>query len=225
MIDNLSEIKAVIFDMDGVLFLSSDCHSKAYNEVLAGIGIQNFFYASVAGMRTDDAMRKILAENKRKISDDEIESLVKRKRKRAIELLEQEGMIANGGFELVLCLRGRYRLALVSSASPQTIAVFLRKIGYGDAFEFVLDGSFVKEAKPSSEIYQVALKMLNLTPMECVVVEDAVSGVLAARNAGIQVIAVLGTETSEKLFDVGAGYVASDLLELQSLLTGIDSEL
>ncbi len=219
MKNNLGHIEAVIFDMDGVLFLSSDCHERAYREVLNEIGISDFSYASVAGMRTDEAMVKVLSERGRKFSSEELWVLVSAKRKKALELLETEGRIAPGSEQLVHALQERYRLALVSSASPQTVEFFIRKCGFSDVFSVVLDGSMVKEAKPSPEIYQEATKRLDIAPERCIVVEDASSGVRAGRNAGMWVVGVIGTESEEDLFTAGANFVVKKISDIELIFS------
>jgi beta-phosphoglucomutase len=217
---DLSQIKAIIFDMDGVLFLSVGAHEKAFKETLATVGVEDFSYASIAGMRTDAALRKIFAELGRELPEDELERLRQDKTERARLALARDGKVVADSSLLISLLRQKFRLALASSASPHNVELFMRKCDYPDAFEFCLDGTLVKDEKPSPEIYLLALKKLGLTPKECIVIEDAVSGVQAGVNAGIQVIAVCGTEEPRKLFDAGAIHVAANLRELTFLTNG-----
>lgn len=206
------DIKAVIFDMDGVLFLSTDCHERAYREALRSIGIHSFAYSAIAGMRTDEAISKILAENKYEITEALVNTLVIKKREKALELLEQRGSVRAGSQELIERLaQAGYRLVLASSASPQTVALFLKKSGFKEKFEYIIDGSMVKRAKPAPDIYQLAIQKLNLEPVQCVVVEDATSGIRAALDARTQVIAITGTESREKLLCTGVSQVVDQL--------------
>lgn len=76
----------------------------------------------------------------------------------------------------------------------------------------------VSEAKPSPEIYLIALKRLNMAPEECIVIEDAISGVRAARDAGIRVLGVAGTESAEDLLSAGVEIVVSDVLAIEGIL-------
>lgn len=221
MLEVFSGIKAIIFDMDGVLFLSTDCHEKAFRKTFAQIGITDFSYASIAGMRTDEAMKKILVDNERPIHEETLKELVERKRRSARELLATYGKVTEGSNELVGRLSQKYRLALASSASPETVRLFLRKSGYADAFEICLDGSIVKEAKPSPEIYLTILKELDLEPKECIVVEDSVSGVQSAERAEIPVIGVTGTESGQKLLEAGAIHTVNDLADIEPILMTI----
>ncbi len=218
MID-FSVIKAIIFDMDGVLFLSSDCHSKAFEETLAASNITNFSYSAVAGMRTDDAFRQIFAHAERQLLDADLQTLVNAKRRRALELLEQEGIVAPNSDQLIANLRQKYRLALASSASSQTVGVFLRKSAYADAFEFCLDGSVVEHAKPNPDIYLLAVAKLGLRSQQCVVIEDSASGVRAAVQAGIPTVALGGDELTEDLSLAGAHRIVAGLKDIQHLFT------
>lgn len=190
MSKKLEGIRAVIFDMDGVLFLSDECHAQAYTETLREVGIRSFAYPAVAGMRTDEAMQQILIANGIDPDPSLVDRLVSTKRKKAATLLEQNASIDHEGKELVLSLRSHYRLALASSASRATVDFFLARSGYGDAFEFSLDGSSVSRAKPHPDIYRLAMDKLGLDPSACLVIEDSTSGIQAALAAGAQVIAI-----------------------------------
>ncbi len=210
--------EAVIFDMDGVLFESSDCHERAYKHALAPMGIMNFSYAAIAGMRTDEAMRKILFENGKTATDEEVKKLVAKKRAQAQALLRQDSTVAVGSKALIATLRKKYRLALATSASRETLALFLEKCGYADAFEVVLDGSMVIGAKPAPDIYELALKKLNLAASQCVVVEDSVSGITAAQVAHIPVIALMSDITAEKIKSLRPTAMVGHLSEMQQIL-------
>lgn len=205
MTPDLTQLKAIIFDMDGVLFLATPCHAAAFEEVLAPHGIHDLDYASIAGMRTDEAFQKIFAERQRDLSADVLKTLVAQKQKRVLELLAERPPIAPGSSELIAVLRKKYRLALVSSGSAERIKLFLDQCGYGDSFDCVIDGGMVTNAKPAPDMYTLAAEKLKLAPSECCVVEDALNGLEAARNAGMPVIAV--TETSPEQFRSAGAWV------------------
>lgn len=215
---DVTGLKAVIFDMDGVLFHSSDCHEEAWRDALQSVGITDFVYASIAGMRTDEAAKKILQEKGQGVTEDELKRLVTLKRERALALLKVRGKVSEGSGQLVRNLFSRYRLVLASSASPATVEFFLTASGYAEVFEHVLTGASVQAAKPSPEIYLTALERLNLTPQSAIVIEDAVSGIAAARGAGIRVIALTGTEARSTLENAGADKVVDSLSEIGAIL-------
>mgnify|MGYP000672158620 CR=1 FL=1 len=213
-----SSIKAVIFDMDGVLFESNNGHQTAFEATIAPHGLKDFVYSEVAGMRTDEALRQVFAKARRPLSDRLLGRLVSEKRHRALEILARDGQVMEGSNELIAKLRPRYRLALASSASTATIGLFLDKSTYGDAFEFCLDGASVVNAKPNPEIYQLAVSKLGLKPSQCLVIEDAVSGVVAAVAAGAPVIGLARTVDDADLLQSGALAVVSELGGIEPLL-------
>lgn len=215
---DFSEIKAVIFDMDGVLFLANDLHAQAFQEVLTPLGITDFSYPSIAGMRTDESFKKIFKQNQRTINNQDLEALVKEKQSRVLELLENNPPIAPESKTLIPYLQKRYRLALASSASKERIELFLRESNYGNAFTFYLHGDDVAHAKPAPDIYLLAAQQLNLSPKDCIVIEDAINGIQAAVAADMRAIAVIGAENSEPFLQAGADVVVSGLKEIASLL-------
>ncbi|TXH00602.1 MAG: HAD family phosphatase [Candidatus Moraniibacteriota bacterium] len=218
MLLDVSKINSIIFDMDGVLLHSSDCHEEAWRDALSLVGITQFSYAGIAGMRTDEAVQKILNEQGISITETEKEHLISQKRKKALELLMLRGRIADESKGLIFQLSKRYRLALASSASVSTVLFFLQKSGYGEIFSEVLDGTSVRHAKPDPEIYDLALERLNIAPQQAIIVEDAVNGIEAAHRAGIRVIAVAGTEKREMLLEAGAEVVVDKLSQIGSIL-------
>ena len=218
MTNSISNIRAIIFDMDGVLFLSGDSHERAFQEVLAGIGIAEFSYASIAGMRTDEALRQVILAQGLDVSRYDIAELVRIKRALSIRFLTENAKIAPGICTLLKKLSLQYRLALASSASPQTVKLFLQMSGCESVFDCCVDGSLVNDAKPSPEIYLLALQQLHMAPAECLVVEDALSGIQAAKDAGLRVIGLVGTESAATLLSAGVEAVLSDILELEGIL-------
>jgi beta-phosphoglucomutase len=220
MTPDFADVKAIIFDMDGVLFMSVGAHEKAFQETLATVGINDFSYADIAGMRTDAALRKIFSQSGRDLDEQELEKLRNDKTERARKALARYGKVVEESFSLIPKLRQKYRLAVASSASPHNVELFMTKCGYRDAFEFYLDGSVVQEAKPSPEIYLLAIEKLGLVPEDCLVIEDAYNGVRAGVNAGIPVIGVEGTEIRDKLLEAGAVHVTANLGELEFLVRG-----
>jgi len=218
MLDDFLGISAVVFDMDGVLFLSNSCHEKAFKETLEAVGIANFSYPTIAGMRTDDAFKKVLSDAGHNLGQYDLLRLVKEKRRRALQALNREGRVAPYSNELITKLSTRYRLALASSASSETVKLFLRKCDYPDVFELSLDGSTVVKAKPAPDIYRLAHRRLNLNPKQCLVIEDSISGVEAAVAAGIRVIAIGEHADSQKLLNAGATKVVLRLQEIEPYL-------
>ncbi len=185
--------RAIIFDLDGVLFLSSSAHERAYREVLKETGVTDFRYEDVAGMRTDQAFRKILGAQ---TTDSQIKAFAARKSDLASQYLTANPPLIADCHEVVLGFRELARLALASSSGRRNVELFLKSSGTQEAFDVVLSGDQVTRAKPDPEIYRLALERLGLAASECLVVEDAESGVQAALAAGIRV-ATVGSHARE----------------------------
>lgn len=213
-----SRARAVIFDMDGVLFSSGQSHEKAFTEALGEVSFGPFSYAEVAGMRTDEAFKKLYRERNRSLSEEDLARLVASKQRKARALLATESRLMDGADQLLNSLSMQHRLALASSASKPTVDIFLSKLSRPEVFEFCIDGSAVERAKPAPDIYTEAVRRLGLVPSQCLVIEDAVNGVMAATAAGIRTIAIAGTDEPEKLLAAGAECVVTSLQELQLLL-------
>lgn len=222
VMNDLSDVKAIIFDMDGVLFLSSGCHEKAYLEVLQPLGVTDFLYArDGAGRRTDEALRSVFARNGRELSEAVLEQLVKDKQARVRRMLAETGQVGTHSDEVIPQLGQKFRLAVATSGSRGTVAIYLNKAVYNEnVFEFIIDGASVEKAKPEPDIYLLALDKLGLLPHECIIIEDAVNGVTAGVRAGMKVIAVTGTEEAQALLDAGATTVVDDLKEVSRILVG-----
>jgi phosphoglycolate phosphatase-like HAD superfamily hydrolase len=91
-------------------------------------------------------------------------------------------------------------------------------LGIADSFEVIVDLSDVSEPKPSPEIYLTAVSRHALAPSKCMVVEDALTGVLSAKRAGCVVSALTRTFKSEALLEVGADFTFESFAKLQCFL-------
>jgi HAD superfamily hydrolase (TIGR01509 family) len=209
-------VRAVVFDMDGVLLLSNAVHERAYREVLSPFDVA-FNYSDYAGMRTPDSLREILRTNGIRLAPEALQDLSRRKTALALERLETENPIAPAGIAVLQHLGPRYPLALATSASRITAAGFVRRNGLEGLFRAVITGEDVTRAKPAPDVFLEACKRLSVAPAHSLVVEDAISGVLAAVSAGAIPVAVAGTAPAASLLAAGAEMVLHGLEDLLSL--------
>ncbi len=184
---------AVIFDMDGVLLDSTPAHESAFRKVMGPYGVKNWDYPEIAGMHTETAMRKLFKEAKYEISEEELKACIFKKRKLAFEELSNFTVIGKEIFEVLSALSQRYPLALASSASSRLVQWFVENSKTRGLWKTILSGEDVKQAKPAPEIYLKAAEKLAMTPQNCVVIEDALSGIQSALAAGMDVFVRLGT--------------------------------
>jgi HAD superfamily hydrolase (TIGR01509 family) len=215
-----SRTRAIVFDLDGVLVNSSPCHSAAFKEIFAPFGIHDFEYSRFAGWRTRDVVEKVLRDAGCAADAGIIDTAAARKSQLAREKMAACDPVVPGCADVLRELSGRgYTLALASSGSPESVSVFLDSAAVRPFFQSVLTGGDVRHAKPDPEIYQRTCEQLRTDPADCLVVEDAVAGVVAARRAGAAVIGVRGACSREELVQAGAMDVLSDIRELPAWLS------
>ncbi len=214
----MREIKAIIFDLDGVLCDTSDAHREAFLRTLAPLGVSEVPYDRIAGMRTDQALRLLATDINLTLSDSEVTTLTETKRSWAKELIPQSARIFDGSVETIRALSARYSLGLASSSSRDNVERYLATSGTHECFHSILSGDDVTDAKPSPEIFLSSLRNLSALPAEALVIEDSASGIRAAHAAGIAVIAVSSTLSPEELNELGVSSVISSVTDLTEIL-------
>lgn len=212
-------IKGIIFDMDGVLTQSAKIHSQSFEKVLQENGINNdFLYSKFAGMQTSQVFRKFLTEIEYSWTEEEIISLARKKSELAHELMKHTEYITNGATELLRELKQNYLLSIASSGSTNSVKLFIQKYHLDNYFKVVLSSKDVMNAKPDPEIFLKAVAQLGLKRSECIVVEDAVSGIMAAQEAQIQVIAIEGTTPIEQIQKLEPMAIIKSLEEIKKYI-------
>lgn len=184
-------MKAVIFDMDGVIVDSEAVHIKMKIQALEEYGIACSpeecmpYFGRSSNAFFSDFIKKSAAH----IS---LQEIVARKHQLFLQYVANDGNVnpIEGALELIHGLRrNNIPLALASSSVRSNIEWFLKKFGVFDCFDVVLSGAELSESKPNPEIYLLAAKELGTGPQECVIIEDAEAGVTAAKMAGSYCIA------------------------------------
>lgn len=168
-------------------------------------------------MRTKDGIRVILRENGIEVSDQHIDMLAAAKSRIALERIVAENPIVPGARTVLAALAGRRKLALASSASSASVNAFLDRNDLRSLFRCVLHSGDVRRAKPSPEIFEIAFGRMGLAPGKCLVVEDAVAGIQAAKAAGGVACGIPATCPAEELQRAGADLLIErleDLLEM-----------
>ncbi|WP_420796220.1 HAD family hydrolase [Agreia bicolorata] len=236
----LRSLKAVLFDLDGVLTPTADVHMSAwarlFSPYLAARGIDEpytdaDYFAYIDGKPRYDGVRSFLASRSITLPegtpDDAPESetvcgLGNRKNSAFTESLEADGVAPYpGSLRFLDAITDAGSLVAVVSSSRNAEPV-LRAAGIRDRFEVVVDGLVAAQkglaGKPSPATYAYGAELLGLTPQQCVVVEDAHSGVQAGRDGkfGLVLGVNRGAGASE-LLDSGADIVVDDLDELLPL--------
>ena len=207
-----------VFDMDGVLFLSSDVHYQAFCDALADEPVEVPYYHELAGMRTDTAIRKIFADFAVDLPKDKLKRLTSLKRMYATKKLHNRPPVAPNCWDVLnkLFQRGII-LGLASSSSSKNVRLFLESSGSKDFFSVVLSGDDVSHAKPDPEIYIMACNGMGVESEDCIAIEDSMSGILAAKAAGMRIIGMLEQHKQHEYEMLGLTGVVSSLDELLKL--------
>jgi len=182
--------RAVLFDFDGVIADTENVHVAAWQRTFGAMGWDESDATCSRAAEVDD--RSFVAEvfARRKVEGGDVEGWAARKQALAAALLADAPRIYRGVVPLVDALRGRARLAIVSTAWRANIAAVLTAAGLADAFEFAIGKEDVPATKPDPEGYRLALSRLGLASNEAVALEDSPSGLAAARAAGVRALAI-----------------------------------
>jgi len=183
-------VSALILDLDGVVTDTARQHAQAWQQTLedAGLPYDHAAYERTLGRSRADSLRELLGA--RTVGPARFEQLLASKdaayRASLATLTGRD--ILPGTLELILDARADDLLVAIGSSSRNTAQV-LAALGIRDLFDAVADGH-AGAPKPAPDIFLAAAHLLAVDPRECLVVEDAPAGVLAARAAGMRVIGI-----------------------------------
>ena len=185
-------IKAVIFDMDGVLIEAKDWHYEALNRALRLFGLEISRYEHLTtfdGLPTKRKLQMLSAQGT--LPAELHEFLNDMKQRYTMEIVNSQCKPRfNHEYALSkLKVRG-YRLAVCSNSVRDTIDVMMRKAALMPYLEFFVSNQDVTKPKPDPEMYDVAIARLGLAPSECLILEDNEKGIKAARAAGGHVMEI-----------------------------------
>jgi HAD superfamily hydrolase (TIGR01509 family) len=192
-------IKAVIFDMDGVIVDSEELSAKATYLLFQekGIKVNEKRRPEFVG-RTLKYILKTLSEELKTELD--IDEMIKERERIYRNISKDILQIFPGVKELVEALiKNDFKLAVASSGTMDKLSFNLEEAGLEDSIKVRICANDVNEGKPDPEIYLKAAEQLGVKPEECVVIEDSYNGVKAAKAAGAKCIAVTHTFQKSKL--------------------------
>jgi kojibiose phosphorylase len=215
-------IRAVLFDLDGVIVSTDEFHYQAWKNLAdaKGIPFDRTINHQLRGVSRMESLQIILKKSKRIYSAAEQTALAEHKNDEYRKLLGKltSRDILPGVLILIDQLRERGIRMAIGSSSRNAVPI-LERIGLADAFDVVVDGTHIKNSKPDPEVFLLAAKRLGIAPRHCLVVEDAAAGVEAARAAGMKCLAVGAAKGHP-----GADLSASSLLDADAnKLLGLSS--
>ena len=191
--------KAVIWDMDGIIVNSAQYHLKAWQIILRKRGVnytEEDFWRNT-GKRNDSIVRNVLGN---KTPQNEIMEIIREKGEIFRQLMGQNIRPLPGVLKLITALKEHgFKIAIASSAPMENINLITQSLNIYNRFDAIISGWEVTTGKPNPQTFLLAAEKLGVAAKNCIVIEDAISGVTASKRAGMPCIAVTNTTPREEL--------------------------
>lgn len=207
-------IKAVIFDMDGVLVDNSKIHFEAFVVFCKrhGVDISADALKPYFGMGNDEIIPAVLS---REIEPSELKALADEKEIIYRDIFASTIKPLDGLVDMLRGLKDMgVKIAVGSSGNTDNVNFVLEKCGIASYFDAIANGDMITRAKPDPEVFLLAAKLLGIEPESCLVFEDSFAGIKAARSAGMAAIAVATTYTRDEHKDYDA--IIDDFTQINS---------
>jgi len=190
-----SNLKAVIFDLDGVITDSAEFHYRAWKSLADRLGIpfDREINERLKGVPRMDSLEIILEKDSipDRYSEEEKEALAKEKNDEYVSLIKTitpDDMLP-GVLELLNDLKSRGIKTAIASASKNA-PMIVERLEVGHLFDFVADAGAIANQKPAPDVFLVSAENLSVLPADCVGVEDAAAGIVAIKAAGMAAIGI-----------------------------------
>ncbi|WP_302626109.1 beta-phosphoglucomutase [uncultured Eubacterium sp.] len=187
-------MQGVIFDLDGVLVSTDELHYQAWKKLADEIGISGFSREDNVRQRGVSRMASlevVLEKGDKEYTEEEKIEMAERKNDYYKEMLQSldDSAVLPGAYDTLKMLKDRGILTAVGSASKNA-PLILEKTGILPLIDKISCGLDVTKSKPDPEVFLVAASKLELSPENCLVVEDAKAGVEAAEAGGMKSLGV-----------------------------------
>ena len=211
---------AVLFDWDGTLADTRQVIVATFQQVSqsVGVSVSAEFIERRIGTGAAQTFREILQTAGKPFDNALIKRLLEKKIQAEMSMSRKVKLFP-GALTLLETLQGKTRIALASMNNRPVIEDLLNALDIRDCFEVVLTVEEVSKFKPDPEIFLKCADKLQCKPEECVVVEDSIFGVQAAKSAGMDCIAMLtGVYRREELKTANPGLIVNSLMEKRRIL-------
>lgn len=196
----MTVIRALLWDLDGVIVSSGHYHYLAYRQVLDPLGMElseERYMTRLFGRRNEDILREVLGE---RVTGVELARLAERKEK-TFRRLVRGNVRALPGAEALLrrAHEGGLKQCIVSSTPRANVEMILESLGVRELLDAIVGEEDVSRGKPDPQGFLLGAERLGAPPAECVVLEDAPEGIAAGKAAGMRCIGVATTRPAEML--------------------------
>lgn len=210
-----SNLKGLIFDLDGTLMLTQHLHFVTFRQVFKLNDIhytQKEDVLEYSGMGAPLTFEKVFAKHGQKLSKAEIDEKVALRRELYDNLLKKTKIELVPGVKKFLARMKKkgFKMAVASGNRLDVIQVLLKKTGIETYFSTIITNKDVKKPKPAPDVFLLAAKKIGCKPSECMVFEDAGSGIKAAKAGKFYCIALQTGATKKDLLKAGADQVVKN---------------
>jgi HAD superfamily hydrolase (TIGR01509 family) len=187
-----SGIKAVLFDMDGVLIDARDWHYEALNLALSPFGLEIDRDAHLASFDGLPTRTKLDMLTKSRALPKGLHNFINTmKQKYTVDMVRQRcHPVFQHQYALSQLKAAGYKLAVCSNSVRQSLELMMQRAGLDRFLDLMISNEDVSQPKPDPEMYVTAMSRLGLAPAECIIVEDNEHGIRAARASGAHVLVV-----------------------------------
>src|SRR5438874_2840968 len=215
---------AVTFDLDGVLADSEPWWNQIDTKLLAehGVSYRGEYHRNVLGVSYRLAVE--FYKNAFHISAS-VEELMRRRGEIATDFFANRvGLFPSAKTTLEQLREMKLHLAVATSSVSASARPFLDRTGITNFFDVIVTGDEVQRGKPHPDIYMQTAKTLGISPEACLVIEDALSGVAAAKAANMRVVAIPDTRfVDPREYEMKADYVIGSLSEIPALIRRVSA--
>ncbi len=210
----LSDFQAVVFDMDGTLTPNMHLHAQAFDVFMAKYGIPQpsaEVAASLSGKRNSEIFPVLFG---RDLDPAELAQYADEKEELYRTLMDQVHPVPGLNAFLQQLDHHSIRSAIATSAPHGNVGPTLARLNLPDYFAAITLGTEVANGKPAPDIFIEAARRLQVSPAQCIGIEDSFAGLTAVRAAGMYTVAIATTHTTEELALARPDIIVSDYVEL-----------
>ena len=208
-------IKGIIFDMDGTIVDSLPYHYEAWKIFFSENKVENFSEKlnEYKGGGTLDLMRTVYGNQ---YSKKELKKMSEDKEKIFRKIYKGEIKQILGFKKFLDELKSKdIMVGLASNAIRKNVSMIINELEIYDYFDSIICGDEVINGKPNPEMFNETIDRFNINKDECLIFEDSLEGVLAAKNSGVKVIGITSSSSNKVLKDAGCVMSISDYLDFK----------
>jgi HAD superfamily hydrolase (TIGR01509 family) len=213
---------AALFDLNGTLVDDMRLHGELWRDAVRELGHEvppERFYRDWAGWKSEEVLATIVGHA---LPAETVRAIVEAKEARYREVYRTRVTEVSGAVAFLRRLRAAgTKVALATAAPALNRALVLEGLGITGDFDQVVGPEGVKRGKPAPDIFLATAAALDVAPERCVVFEDALNGIVAARAAGMRAVGIATAFSQDELHGAGAEWAADDFRSLPAGLLAL----